>query len=98
MQNAQSYYQPPPLPPSGVDAASLILLLIFIGFIVALLWLIYWQPEKPKKKDEKTLRQKVEDAFSELRENAVLYNRVELLGPVDRARVKVSQALAEEGK
>lgn len=98
MQNAQSYYQPPPLPPGGVDVASLILLLIFIGFIAALLLLIYWEPVPPKKKDEKTLRQKVEDAFSELRENAVLYNRVELLGPVDRARVKVSQALAEEGK
>jgi hypothetical protein len=98
LQNAHSYYQPPPLPPDGLDPASLIILLIFIGFIVALLWLIYWEPEKPKKKDDKTLRQKIEDAFTELSDNAVLYNRGELVGPVGRARAKVIQALNDSGQ
>jgi hypothetical protein len=97
LQNAQNYYDPP-VPPGGLDAGSLILLLIFIGFIVALLLLVYWEPGKPKKKDEKTLRQKIEEAFNELHDNAVLYQRNELVGPVSRARNKVIQALNDAGQ
>jgi hypothetical protein len=93
LQNAQSYYQPPPLPPDGLDAASLILLLIFIGFIVAMIWLIYWEPDKPAKKDDKTLREEINGIFKDLRENSILYNRPEFVPSLIRAQDKVVEAL-----
>ena len=93
MQNAQSYYEPPPLPPGGVDVASLILLLIFIGFIAALLLLIYWEPDKPAKKDDKTLREEINGIFKDLRENSILYNRPEFVPSLIRAQDKVVEAL-----
>lgn len=76
-----------------MDPASLILLLIFIGFIAAVLWLIYWEPDRPTKKDDKTLREEIDGIFKDLRDNAFLYNRPEFIPSLDRARDKIADVL-----
>jgi hypothetical protein len=87
-----NYPDPPPVPQDGMDVSIFILLLI-IALIVAIAWVIDYEPEIRKKKDDKTLREEIDGIFKDLRENAIIYDRPEFVLCLDRARDKVADAL-----
>jgi hypothetical protein len=93
LHHTQTYYDPPPVQPDGMDPGSLVLLLIFVAFIVVLIWLLYWEPPKAKKKDEKSLREEIDGIFKDLRDNAQLYNRAEFIPSLNKAQDKIADVL-----
>lgn len=95
MLYSQTYYYPSSAPPDGVDPSLFILLLIFIGFIAALVWLVNYDPPKKEEKPEKPLREEIEGIFKDLRDNALAYNRPEFVPTLDKAREKVTDALVK---
>ncbi len=75
------------------------LVLILIVFILALVWLLNWEPDKDegarkkKDKDEKTLREEIEGVFKDLKSQAVTYKRDECIPSLDTAHHKVLEVL-----
>lgn len=78
------------------------LILLLVVFILALIWLLTWEPreddgkkkDKSKtNKDEKPLREEIEGVFKDLKSNAIIYKRDECVPSLENAYSKVIEVL-----
>ncbi|NJM33476.1 MAG: hypothetical protein HC850_00890 [Rhodomicrobium sp.] len=95
MYSAHAYYYEPVAAQSDGGEVTILLLLLIIGFIVAIYWLATWKPEPEKKKDEKSLPEEIDSIFSDLRNNALMLKREEVIPTLDKAQGKVTEVLAK---
>jgi hypothetical protein len=87
------YEPPPPYPPDplGVDIPWLLVLPLII-LLVAIIFLWSTAPATPRPV-VKTPRQKINDALDALVRDAQLYQRPEVVGPLQEARKKIMEIL-----
>jgi hypothetical protein len=76
------------------------LVLILVVFIVAMIWLINWEPDKDKdakgKKDDKTLHEEITGVFKKMKDDARTFDRKEFVPSLEEAQQKVLDVLEKK--
>jgi hypothetical protein len=85
-------YQPPPAPPP--DPAADIPWLLIVPLIIFLAAIIYIASIAPAPKAvEKTLREEINGVFDQITQEATLYNRNQVIGPLAKAQKRIADLL-----
>lgn len=87
------YYQPPPAvpPPDPVADFPWLLILPLIIFIAAIIYIASIAPAP--KAVEKTLREEINGVFDQITQEATLYNRELVVGPLAKAQKRIADLL-----
>jgi hypothetical protein len=85
--------------PSDGDP-SFVMFFLFIALILAVIWLVGWQPAKAvtPAAEEKPLRKEIEDIFQQLRDNAAMFSRPEVVPTLNQAQSRVVATLEKRGQ
>jgi hypothetical protein len=87
------YYQPPPAVPPPDPAAEFpwLLVLPLIIFLAAIIYIASLAPAA--KPAEKTLREEINGVFDQISQEAALFKREQVIGPLAKAQKKIVDIL-----
>jgi hypothetical protein len=93
-----SFYPDGPFPSDGDP--SFVMVFLFIALILAVIWLIGSQPAKAATPgpEEKPLRKEIEDIFQQLRDNATMFSRPEVVPTLNQAQNRIVATLEKRGQ